>query len=217
MLWDAVLDAAAVVFPVECAGCSAIDRAVCLTCRDELTPAVVAHALDELPVFTALQYGGVTRRILLAMKEEGRSDTARFFAGAMAAAIDGACRHLPIELAAVPTSRAAFAKRGYDPVRLLLRRARRPAARVLLHAGGSVRQKTLGVEERAENRVGTFCARGQLTGRRFVVVDDVLTSGATMREAARAIRAAGGEVVAGAALAFTPRIHPIRDIPRVED
>jgi orotate phosphoribosyltransferase len=48
-------------------------------------------------------------------------------------------------------------------------------------------------------------ARGALDGRTFVIVDDVVTSGATIGEAARAIRAAGGQVDGAVALAFTPR------------
>ena len=80
------------------------------------------------------------------------------------------------------------------------------------HAGGGARQKDLGSADRAVNLTGAFVALGRLDGRRFLVVDDVLTSGATIREAVRAIRAAGGEVVGGAALAFTPRsaVTPLR-------
>jgi predicted amidophosphoribosyltransferase len=61
-------------------------------------------------------------------------------------------------------------------------------------------QAGLGVAERAANVDGCLAARIDLTGRRILVVDDVLTTGATLRETCRAIRAAGGEVAACAVL-----------------
>jgi predicted amidophosphoribosyltransferase len=49
-----------------------------------------------------------------------------------------------------------------------------------------------------------MAARRPLAGRRVLLVDDVVTTGATLAEAARAVRAAGGSVVGAATLASTP-------------
>ena len=78
--------------------------------------------------------------------------------------------------------------------------------------GSSRDQKALGVADRAENRAGAFTATRRLDGRTFLIVDDVLTTGATIADAARAIEAAGGVVAGAATLAFTPRLFPSRDI-----
>ena len=165
-----------------------------------------------LPVVTALRYEGVVRRVILALKEQERLDVAGHLAAPLAAAIAAAAVRRA-ELVPVPTSRAAYRRRGFDPVALLLRRAGFRSARVLRHARSTGRQKSLGVAERAANLRGALAARRPLHGRSFVLVDDVLTTGATLDEAARAIRAAGGSVELAVALAFTPRLLPIRDIP----
>jgi ComF family protein len=208
VLPDAILDALAVLLPVDCAGCGAPDRAVCARCRTRLIPELRIARIGGLQVHTALRYEGLARQLILALKEEGRTDGSRSLAAPMRAAIRRAAEGADVEFAPVPTSRAAWRRRGYDPVRLLLRRAGVRAARTLVHRGGPTDQKSLGSAERAANRMGAFAATAPLRGRRFVLVDDVVTTGATLREAARAIRAAGGEVVGAAALADTPRMHP---------
>jgi predicted amidophosphoribosyltransferase len=73
------------------------------------------------------------------------------------------------------------------------------------------------VADRAANLRGAFVAARRLDGRRFIVVDDILTSGATISEAVRAIEMAGGVVVGGATLAFTKRLLAFRDNAIGED
>ncbi len=207
MLTDLLLDALAVLLPVTCVGCSVDDRALCPACRLELVPTPQVRQLaDGLTVTSALRYDGAVRRSVLAYKENGRTDVARALAAPLAAAIAAAAIGR-VHLVAMPIGRAAYRRRGYDPVRLLLRRGGfgRP-----LDALAGVRrrdeQKGLDRAARAVNLAGTMSARGDIRGTRIVLVDDVVTTGATILEAARAIRAGGGEVIGAAVLAATPRL-----------
>ncbi len=195
----ALLDALAVLFPVECAGCGAADLAVCDDCRSHLTAPVV-RMLDGLEVRSAAVYEDRVRRLVLAFKEDGRTDVAGALAAALHPLLPPGALIVP-----VPGSAEARRRRGYDPVIVLGRRLRLPVARVLRLAGGSTVQKVLGERERAENRAGSMVASAQLAGRRVVLLDDVVTSGATLREAARALRDAGADVVAAVTVASTPR------------
>ncbi|WP_225991356.1 ComF family protein [Actinomadura montaniterrae] len=67
-------------------------------------------------------------------------------------------------------------------------------------------QAGLGARARRDNLSGALEAVGRaaLAGRRVVLVDDVITTGASLAEAARALRAAGADVVAAATVAATP-------------
>jgi predicted amidophosphoribosyltransferase len=66
-------------------------------------------------------------------------------------------------------------------------------------------QKTLAVDERATNLSGSLIARAEVAGRRFLLVDDVVTTGATLAEAARALQKSGAIVIGAATLAVTLR------------
>ncbi|MEO7122477.1 MAG: hypothetical protein ABI400_05065, partial [Lacisediminihabitans sp.] len=131
-LREALLDALAVLAPVDCAGCGAVDRALCSACRRHLTPHVLTRRLaDGTLVFTGLDYEGVARRSILAFKRHGRTDVARALAVPLAAAVQSALEttsHGAVELVTVPSTRPAFRRRGYDPVALLLRKAALPPA-----------------------------------------------------------------------------------------
>ncbi len=218
--------ALAVFFPISCAGCGIPDRALCGACRAELVPDVTRHELgDGTPVWAALPYGGVVRNVLLQFKENNRTDNAPALASLLTASLVMAERTLdhlgdrdgdrdgdrvgrrPLELVCVPASAASLRRRGYNPVALLVRRAGFACRPVVRSVGGGRVQKSLSIDQRHENRRGAFRARTMLTGRVFILIDDVVTTGATVGAAVRAINDAGGTVVAVAVVAFTPRLH----------
>ena len=224
MLRDAILDAWAVLSPVQCAGCGADDRSLCLSCRSALVAVPTVRRVGDVEVHSALTYETVVRGVLIAFKQHGRTDVSSALGAPLARALDAAIAAAVrrtgvdrLELALVPTSAAAWRRRGYDPVRLVVSRAGFRPRRVLRSTRSRAVQKSLGRAERSRNLAGAFVARGDLSGRQFVVVDDILTSGATISEAVRAVRAAHGEVVGAATIAFTPRLLAIRDNEGNED
>lgn len=207
---EAILDALAILSPIDCAGCGLDDRALCARCGESLRPHPAVRLLPGTPALvlvSALTYEGPVRRAILALKESGRTDLSRPLGAALLAAAAHATAELTgtVEIAVIPTSRAAFRRRGYDPVQLVLRRAGFPRSdRVIVPVRRTSQQKTLDRTARGANVALSLRAPRGLTGRRFLLVDDVATTGATLLEAARAIRVAGGEVVAAVTIAYTP-------------
>lgn len=210
---DAVLDAVALLLPVECAGCGADDRALCDACAAQLRPEVSSRPVrDDLRVWSGLEYDGVVRNVMLAYKQNGRRDAARALAPALAAAVVASAPSPEgIDVVAVPGTRAAYRRRGYDPVGVLLARAGLRDLHVFAAARSHTSQKQLGVEERDRNLRDVFRVRAPVAGRRILLVDDVVTTGATLLEATRVLREAGADVVGAAVVASTPRrfaVHP---------
>ncbi|MCY7287654.1 MAG: ComF family protein [Cryobacterium sp.] len=209
----AALDAWAVISPTECSGCGMPDRALCGACLAALAPRVHSSERSGVLVWSALDYSGVARRVLGAYKDGGRTDAAAALAGPLravvAASLAPVVEGAGVHLVTVPSSRRAWRIRGYHPVELLLGRAGLRATRLLRTVGETQDQVGLGSAERGRNRTGSLVANSSLRGFRVLVVDDILTTGATVLEVRRAVLAAGGEVVGVATLAETRRRFPV--------
>ncbi|THG35695.1 ComF family protein [Glaciibacter flavus] len=207
---DALLDALAIVAPVSCAGCGAFGRALCLGCRAALAGPAHVATRGELPVWCGTWYSGAARGAIASFKDGGRTELARSLAPLLRRAVADAVSasgERNVVLVAVPSSRAAFRTRGYRPVDLLLARAGLRARRLLRHARRRDDQVGLGRAERSANVSGALALRRGIrptAGSAVLIIDDILTTGATVQEAARVLRAAGLRVIGVAVAAETP-------------
>ena len=217
-----------------CAVCGRPGRVLCPACEEALprrpgpawpTPSPVGLA----PPLAVGEYDGALKLLVNAHKEERRFALARPLGDLLAAAVEG---HGPtsydggLVLVPVPSRGAVVRRRGHDPLLRVAARAAgrlraqgRPAcvARVLRVLRRTEDQAGLGAARRAGNLAGSMgCARiagswlekaaGQGDrGHRVVVVDDVITTGATVREAQRALEEAGIAVHGIATVAATRR------------
>jgi predicted amidophosphoribosyltransferase len=177
------------------------------------------------PTVAAGAYEGPVRAAVLAFKERGRAELGRVLGTALALAVAGvlagAPGPAPVLLVPVPPSAAGLRARGRDHVRELtrcavteLRAAGVPAAEArLLRRRGRVRDSAgLSAAQRRANLAGTFVPAGAAPSRGLLVlVDDVVSSGATLTEAASVFartRSAHATPVLAAVVAATPRRDP---------
>lgn len=218
--WTQALE---VLLPVSCAVCGAPGAALCRACRRLLRrstarPVAVAPPgpLEdaEVRVWVAGDYEHELAAALLAFKNGGRTDLvpvlAAALAGALAATARGTAASGPLHWVPVPTSARARRRRWFDPVAVLLDAAALPSGSTARHAlrhrlparrtGHPGSQKSRRRADRVRAIRGTMRAR-DVSGLTCVVVDDVLTTGATAAEAVRCLREAGAVVPAVVTLA----------------
>ncbi|HEY5856553.1 MAG TPA: ComF family protein [Aldersonia sp.] len=202
------------VLPLECGGCAAPSTRWCRGCAEQLSDLVrVTPRLDPgVPCWALGSYAGARRRAVIAGKERGRRDLARPLGGALAVAL----RRLreageldppelaPLVLVPAPTRTRAARVRGGDPVTAMARVAvaslRGATLAPVLTLRRGVRDSVgLSALERADNLRGRVRCRGTISGpvdANVVLVDDVLTSGATAAESVRALCGFGRPVSA---------------------
>lgn len=222
----AVREAAALVLPGRCAGCSSPGPGWCGDCRRAAGRAPPSRPVtSDPPTWSATVLDGPVRVAVTAYKDEGRADLRQVLAGLLAAALVGAlaedprlrARHRdghPLLVVPVPTAAAARRRRGEDPLLALAARATRAVdpslvlAPVLRHTRRVADQSRLDRAARRRNLKDALVVPprsvGRVAGLTCIVVDDVVTTGATLAEASRALRLAGAEHVVAATVAARP-------------
>ncbi len=188
------------LFPLHCPTCGEPCAERCDPCWATFPPPPVAPppvGIDSL--FCVFAYDGRVRNLILAAK----ATPAHGWLDVMADALHGFVG-VPGTLVTWPTGSAEHRRRrGYDPAERLARRYARRHGLVALHVlerhGGA--QEGRSAVERASLR---FVANRSLSGASVLVIDDVVTTGASMGSASAALRDAGAATVVGLAFARRP-------------
>jgi len=184
------------LFPPACGGCGATGSGLCRRC----TPAFAEaehFSLGPLIVHSAARYDGPLRRAMLCFKR-GRRDVGERFAELLAERcavhVSGAA------LIWIPATAAGRRERGFDQAELLARGVAKLSGGEALPLLRRARDE----RQRGRSRAGRIAAAGRFScpetavvPSRVVLVDDVITTGATLCDAAEALRSAG-IVAAGA-------------------
>lgn len=212
--WRVGAGLADLVLGSRCAGCRRQPGAWCAACRALVGLPRPVMVVAGVPVVAAGGYGGPIGRAVVAHKEHGRLSLQRPLGRMLAGAVLALPGAVPDLVVPVPSRPSVVRQRGQDHARRLAA----SAAGVLTRSGAPVRagaalqvvrpvrdQASLSLAGRRANVAGAFGVRvrwsGRVAGREVVVVDDVVTSGASLAAAVAALRLAGAHVVGCAVVA----------------
>lgn len=188
-----------------------LDAALCPSCALP-TPGgeVCGRCLQHPPLFTrttaVFAYSFPLDKLVQAMKYGERLALAGAFAEKLAHRADK--NHRPDCVIPMPLHPAKLRKRGFNQSQLLAARvARKLGIELLPHACRRVRdtpsQSALPWKERKKNVRDAFCCDADLSGRRVALVDDVLTTGASLNALAEAAQKRGAVEISAWVVART--------------
>ena len=187
---------------VRCSRCWAPSRrseigTLCDRCAEQQLP----EGLDALR--TSFRFTGTARRAILEGKFQGVTRLLESLAPTLATEVQPRWR--PDVIVPIPLAVARQRRRGFNQSELIAKRLAEVVGLplrldLLQRARSTESQASLDAEQRQRNIRGAFTAH-DAAGLRVLVVDDVTTTGATLNEAARALRVAGATDIFGLALA----------------
>ena len=192
------------IYPKRCPGCHKPAVSICESCKIfwEKPPISIKlnkNSVSVLSVFSVAQYRNEVRAILLAYKEDGEREAGKVLTEALLQARRGIINHSVCVFVPIPSNPKSVRRRGRDFMLDLCNQVAIQSGDKVLSIMKVKRdvqdQSKLNERERSQNLVGAFDCTPKnlklLVKFPIILVDDLLTTGATLREAQRALRQRG--------------------------
>ena len=211
---SAVKNLADLIFPSRCIGCSQLGISICSSCRSSWHPHIYLSYVNAIglnyPVVSAVQYSPVASRVLLGAKESNISAADNLLTDAISHSLGYFVKHFGGDtLVPIPSRRAASRKRGRNFLNEISGEVAKISTcntnvcktQLLTHSRRVQDQSALNSKQRLANLSGAFVVPSKVSSNKcdgnngaLILVDDLITTGATLAEAIRALRTAGFEV-----------------------
>ena len=209
-------DLAQLIFPTRCYGCNRLGISICTDCRREWIPHYYKTHIDSMNVHSALLYTPTASKIIMAAKENSLKGADQLLTSAIIHVLQKAKLDSHYyQLVPIPSSKTSQRRRGRSFIVDLCKE-------ISTHTGLSVNecltlsrrvsdQSGLSRIDRLSNMKGAFVLKSDAIVRGdLILIDDVVTTGATLREAARALNSQGFHAIGSVSAVTACVAQPLR-------
>lgn len=191
------------IFPVRCLGCGALGIEICSQCRKFWQPRIyrtISRRAPHFPIYSSIPYSPIAGKVLLAAKENSLARADELVVSALSQSLTLCLKEQGRGfLVPIPSRKSVARLRGRQFINELAHEigsnAGLPIHDLLTHTRAVKDQSKLDAQQRSENLDGALISVRYLRGR-AIIVDDLVTTGATLHEAARALGARGIAIAA---------------------
>ena len=209
-MWNSLRTLPNLLFPQSCLGCGRLGNDICLDCNAQIRIPALSINKMGVDIFAGFRFSPLASRIVLAAKEDNNVAAREILAQALGRSLDFAIRRLDISrerndlyLIPIPSRNSANRSRGYLHTLLLARAVIRESERgnfsilnCLEHSRRVKDQSKLNINQRVRNMAHSIIVKEnvnleKLTCAQVLLLDDLVTTGSTVRAAQSALAERG--------------------------